>query len=452
MKQPNLALPTPMATPASAGGALRTARGILAPLWKYEDWWCNWLGGLLLALAGLGVVKTIPRPATWSVNPLAALPLSSLLPLAGLGVGLGLLTALAVAATRAQGGSYLAAFPGLFGLAVIAWTIGSQQHLAHHGFNYVIWALGLGLAVSNTVGTPKWLVPALRSELFIKTGLVLLGAEILFTRVMALGIRGLGVAWLVTPVVIAFMFFFGTRILRIQSRALVATIAAATSVCGVSAAIATGAATRARREEISFAISLSLVFTVLMMLAMPALVRLAGLTPTIGGAWIGGTVDSTGAVVAAASLLGREALEVASLIKMIQNVLIGVVAFVFAALWVTRVEAGPAERPRAAEVWHRLPKFIVGFLVASAVFSFLVVPGMGETAAQAILKTSSRLRDWLFCLAFVSIGLESRLQDLMGTVREGRPVLLYVVGQTFNVLLTLLAAWLFFRAGPLRMG
>ncbi|MDQ7794898.1 MAG: putative sulfate exporter family transporter [bacterium] len=419
----------------------------LEPLWKLEDWWSNWLGTALMVAACTGLVLKVPRPAAWSGNPLAALPVTALPALLALGAGLALLTAAAVAATRREATPYLAAFPALFGLAVLSYVIGSQSTLAHYGFNYVIWALLLGLAISNTVGVPRWLAPALRGELFIKTGLVLLGAEILFPRVMALGVRGLGVAWLVTPVVLGFMYFFGTRVLRIESKPLVATVAAATSVCGVSAAIATGAATRAKKEEISFAISLSLFFTVLMMLGMPLIIKAIGLTPVVGGALIGGTVDSTGAVVAAAALLGAEAMQVAALIKMIQNVLIGLVAFTFAALWVTRLERPAAGTSGPAEIWRRLPKFIVGFLLASVVFSFLLLPGMGEAAVSGVLKVTSRLRDWLFCLAFVCIGLESRFANMAGTVRGGRPVVLYVVGQTFNILLTLLAAWLFFGGG-----
>ena len=125
--------------------------------------------------------------------------------------------------------------------------------------------------------------------------------------------------------------------------------------------------------------SLTLVLTVLMMLGMPAAIRAAGLSPAMGGALIGGTVDSTGPVVAAAAMLGPEALEVASLVKMIQNVLIGIVAFVFAALWATGVD-GSSGQATYLEIWRRLPKFILGFVFASAVFSFILIPGMGDEA------------------------------------------------------------------------
>lgn len=115
-----------------------------------------------------------------------------------------------------------------------------------------------------------------------------------------------------------------------RDKSLVATIAACTSVCGVSAAVAAGAATKAKKEEISMAVSISLIFTVISMVIQPVIIRWLGLTDAVGGAWIGGTIDSTGAVVVAGSMVGEKAMEVAAVIKMLQNLLIGAVAFVFA--------------------------------------------------------------------------------------------------------------------------
>ena len=310
---------------------------------------------------------------------------------------------------------------------------------------YAFWALALGLVISNTAGVPGWLKPAVRSELYIKTGLVLLGAEILFNRILTLGPPGLVVAWLVTPVVIIFMYRFGTRVLKIASPSLVIVIAAATSVCGVSAAIATAAAARAKKEELTLAVSMTLIFTVLMMIVMPLGIRAVGMDPIVGGAWIGGTVDATGAVVAAGAMLGEEAGQVAAVVKMIQNILIGVVAFLVAVYWVTRVDApGGSTRPPAAEIWNRLPKFILGFLGASLLFSFVLTPALGDDAVAGIIDLTSDLRGWLFCLAFVSIGLDSNFRALAGHVAGGRPIQLYVVGQAFNLVLTLIAAWLAF--------
>jgi len=414
-------------------------------LYQLEDWWANWLGAGLLLLAANRVISTVPKIAKWQSSLSQALPISDIIPLLSMGLIIGLVAAFALKIMDKDARGFLIGYPFVFLLAVAAYIIGAQETLSLYGFNYVIWALILGMAITNIFGHITWLQSALKAEMFIKTGLVLMGAEILFNRVMALGVYGLGVAWLVTPIVLYVMYWLGTRLLKIQSKSLVATIAATTSVCGVSAAIATGAATKARKEEVSFAISISLIFTILMMLGLPPLIRVMGLGEVVGGAWIGGTVDSTGAVVAAGAMLGKTATEVAALVKMLQNALIGLVSFGLAVIWVSRVERKPGEsRPSPLEIWVRFPKFIIGFMLASALFSFILIPGLGDKAVNDIIKVTTVLRNWLFCIAFVSIGLDTNFAEMKRLAGDHRPVMLYILGQTFNLVLTLAAAWFFF--------
>ncbi|MDI9459373.1 YeiH family protein [Candidatus Darwinibacter acetoxidans] len=414
-------------------------------LFKKEDWWANWLGGLFIAGAAFGLIRFIPKLPKWAVWQ-DALSVELILPLLLWGLGLAALTALALKIMGEDAGAYLKAFPAVFGLAVLAFIIGNQKTLNHYGFNNVIWALVLGLIISNVWKKPRWLVPAIRTELFIKTGLVLLGAEILFTRVLTLGSHGLGVGWLIPPIVMIFMYLYGTKVLKIDSKALVATVATCTSVCGVSAAIATGAAVKAKKEEISAAISVSLIVTVIMMVGMPVLIRWMGLSEAVAGAWIGGTVDATGAVVVAGSMVSPYAMEVAAIVKMLQNALIGVVAFCWALFFVTRVENEPGvERLGIKEIWLRFPKFILGFVGASLLTSFVLVPALGEARVDSILAITSTARNWLFAMAFVTIGLDSRFANLRKAFKGQATVNLHLVGQTFNVVATLLAALYFFK-------
>ena len=255
--------------------------------------------------------------------------------------------------------------------------LAGQKVVKHYNLEYALWALVVGLIVSNTVGTPAFARPAIRTEFYIKTGLVLLGAEVLFNRLLALGVPGVFVSWLVTPVVLIGTYVFGQRVLKMESRSLNMVICADMSVCGVSAAIATAAACRAKKEELSLAIGLSLAFTVVMMVVMPPVIQWLGMGPVLGGAWIGGTIDSTGAVAAAGGMLGDTALAVAATVKMIQNILIGFVAFGVAVYWVTVVErSADAPRPSLLEIWRRFPKFVLGFLAASLVFSALSAGGL----------------------------------------------------------------------------
>ena len=409
-----------------------------------EDWWAIWLGGLLIAVAGFGIATAVAGVGRWTANPVAAFE-GRVIGLAMLGLALAIITGLAAGVMGRSMVQHQAGFFVLFLLAVLAYFFASQTEIRAAGVGYAFWALLLGLVISNTIGTPGWLKPALRSELYIKTGLVLLGAEVLFNRIMNLGPPGLFVAWLVTPIVIFFMYRFGTRVLKIASPSLVIVIAAATSVCGVSAAIAVAAAARAKKEELTLAVGMTLIFTVVMMILMPLGILAIGMDPIVGAAWIGGTVDATGAVVAAGAALGEEAGEVAAVVKMIQNVLIGVVAFLVAVYWVTTIEKKEgAARPAVSEIWTRFPKFILGFIGASLLFSFVLTPTLGEDAVEAIVDLTSDFRGWFFCLAFVSIGLESNMKQLLGQVQGGRPIQLYLVGQTFNIVLTLVAAYLAF--------
>ncbi len=163
---------------------------------------------------------------------------------------------------------------------------------------------------------------------------------------------------------------------------------------------------------------------------------------------MGGTIDSTGAVTAAGAMLGKEALDVAATIKMIQNTLIGVVAFFVAVYWVSFVEKRvDSRRPAAVEIWHRFPKFILGFVGASIVFSLVQVSfGNGPAMVEATIKgVTMTMRGWFFCLAFVSIGLETNFRELSKQMAGGKPLILYLCGQTLNLALTLLMAWLMFK-------
>ncbi len=419
-------------------------------LFTSEDWWAVWIGIILIFGASLGWIGKVPKIGKWTDTPLTVFQSGDTwiwLPLLFLVAGLGILFGIANKAVKGKIGSFPIGYLVVMILAILSYFFANQTQISAYGLGYAFWALLIGLLISNTIGTPKWLLSGATGEMYIKTGLVLLGAEILFAKILALGGPGLLVAWVVTPIVIVFMFIFGVKVLKIKSKSLSIVIAAATSVCGVSAAIATAAAARAKRDELTLAVGMTLIFTVLMMIFMPMFIKAIGMDPVIGGAWMGGTIDATGAVVAAGAFLGPEAEKVAAVVKMIQNVLIGLVAFVVAIYWTARVErthGGP--RVNAMEIWYRFPKFIVGFVAASLIFSFLLVPAMGvEVVESEIIKPVTKtLRGWMFCMAFVSIGLESNFRDLASQMAGGKPMILYVIGQSFNLILTLFMAWLAF--------
>jgi uncharacterized integral membrane protein (TIGR00698 family) len=431
----------------------------ISSLWKEEDWWAIWFGFIIIIAALSGLFTKIPKVGKWSSNPVDAFLVikdgvttgNIIVPLLLLMLGLAVLTAIGIAVMKTEKvGRYLAGFVVIFLLSCIAYWVANQTNIKYWGLSYAMWALLIGLLISNTIGTPGWLKAGARTELFIKTGLVLLGAEILFAKIISLGVPGLMVAWIVTPIVVIFMYVYAMRSLKMKNKHLAIIIASATSVCGVSAAIAAAAASRAKKEDLTLAVGMTLIFTVLMMFFMPLFIKFIAMNNILGAAWMGGTIDSTGAVVAAGSMLGPTAEKVAAVVKMIQNVLIGFLAFFVALYWVTCVDREPGQdcKPNIMEIWYRFPKFVLGFLGASLLFSFVVVPimhGNFELVEGKYLNPVTEVfRGWFFCLAFMAIGLESNFKELASRMEGGKPMILYVVGQTFNLILTLFMAWLAF--------
>ncbi len=395
------------------------------------------------------------KPLTWKHNPIDALynPENGVNLIPNLLVFMTFLMLVFGAAAKALGNrfrKFIIAFMGLFAIVIITYIFSAQISAKQFGLNYALWAIAIGMLVSNTIGTPKWLQPALMGELYIKTGLVLLGAEILIPKILAIGLPGLIVTWVVTPIVLIGTYIFGQKILKIESKSLNMTICADMSVCGVSAAIATSMACKAKKEELTLAISFSMLFTAIMMVLMPLAIKALGFSEVLGGALLGGTLDATGAVVAAGAFLGDTALNVAATIKMIQNVLIGFIAFGVAVYWTTKVEKNSSEKPKVSEIFSRFPRFLIGFIGASIVFS-LVYYFMGPADGKIIVEQgvingfTKGLKGWLFCLAFVSIGLSTNFKALSSSFKSGKPVVLYVVGQTFNILLTFAMAYLMFE-------
>lgn len=432
----------------------------LRDLWSKEDWLSIWGAFIIIAIAAAGAIGgwfdfSAAKFSIWGFGgEIAAHPgkVKSFAAIFTKSLWLKLLlTYVALAAVFTVGnklegkkaGKFLLAFTGIFALVVVVRLL-SAQFTFNRYLEYAFWALLLGLLVSNTVKTPKWLLPALRTEFYIKTGLVILGAQVLFGNIQKFGLYGLGIAWGVTPVVIIFMWWFGTRFLKMKNNPLIITIAAATSVCGTSAAIAAAAAAKAKRSDLAFAVGTSLIFTVLMMVGMPFFIKLVHIDPMVGGAWIGGTVDSTGAVVLAGQALGDLGGQVAALVKMIQNILIGFVALGIAIFFTAKVDRGnnASGKVGVGEIWQRFPKFILGFVAASLVFSFVMQPVFGDETVKLVISRLKEFQNWAFALAFTSIGLETNFKELCSQVQGGKPFQLYIAGQIFNLVLTFAICWL----------
>jgi uncharacterized membrane protein YadS len=289
------------------------------------------------------------------------------------------------------------------------------------------------------VRLPDWLREAVRTEFYIKTGLVILGSTILFQELLQAGALGLIQAGLVVTVV-WYVAFWLARKLGVDDEFAVM-LSTALSICGVSAAIAACGAIQGDRRKLSYVTSLVLIVAMPMMVLMPWVVKAFQIPELVAGAWLGGTLDTSGSVVAAGQLISEAATKAGVIVKFSQNVLIGVAAFALSVWWAMREGKlkGRVERPSARVIWERFPKFVLGFVAASLVFSFVLDPALVKTAKPVL----NSLRNYWFALAFVSIGLETNLRDLV-EMQGGRPALAFVGGQAFNVVWTLLLAWLLF--------
>lgn len=375
-------------------------------------------------------------------------PFNRIYSLVGLGLALGVLVTIGAIFMGYNPVQFFLGFLGVYVICVLAQIMGKQDVMKGWGMNAEIWSIVIGMIIANTVGSPKWLKYSAQVEYFIKTGLVLLGADVLIYKLMAIGIPGIFVAWVVTPIVLVCTYIFGQKILKIPSPTLNIVISADMSVCGTSAAIATAAAAQAKKEELTLSIGLSLTFTAIMMVVIPAIIRATGMPEILGGAWIGGTIDATGAVAAAGAFVGPKAMQVAATVKMIQNVLIGVTAFFVAIYFTTHVHKQEGEKVGAMEIWHRFPKFVLGFLGVSIICS-IICSNLGADTATILIengtnKVGGAFRGWFFALAFVAIGLTTNFRELKGYLKGGKPIILYVCGQLFNLFLTLFMAWIMF--------
>ena len=418
-----------------------SAEGVAAPGRRRplatEDWVACGLGFALIALAIAGVQPILPSFA-WDFGSFAGMVSSENLA-AGCGL-LGLFLLLSALGVRAMGQSvrpFAIGFPAVFLIAWVAQIVAGNAAVKSWGVTYVISGLLIGLLISNALRVPRWMQAAVRTEYFIKAGLVILGSNILLGEILRAGLLGVGQAFLVI-LVVWYACFWISRKLRVGDD-FSAMLATAVSICGVSAAIAACGAIQGDRKQLSYVTSLVLIVAVPMMVLMPWVIGLFDIPPLVGGAWLGGTIDTSGAVVAAGEIVGDSAMTAAVIVKFSQNAMLGLAAFALSVWWTFRAGAATGERPSVRIIWERFPKFVLGFFAASVVFSFLLEPAFVEST-KGLMKG---LRTWWFALAFVCIGLETRFRDLV-SMDGGRPAAAFLLAQGVNVIWTLLIAWLLF--------
>ncbi|HNV66087.1 MAG TPA: putative sulfate exporter family transporter [Bacteroidales bacterium] len=336
--------------------------------------------------------------------------------------------------------NYFTGFVAIFLLVILAQFVSSFAGFKNLGLETVLFSLIIGLLIGNFIRLPEWLRSGVQTELYVKIGLVLLGATILFRDILTAGAFGLIQAVIVVTVVWYFAFWL-SRKMKVDDE-FSTMLASAVSICGVSAAIATAGAINGDKKKLSFIISLVLIIAIPMMIFLPVIAKWMGLSEVVTGAWLGGTIDTTGAVVAAGTIAGETGLKYATIVKFSQNVLLGLAAFAISIFWAYR-SRGAGEKGQHVPVkiiWDRFPKFVLGFILASLVFSFILSPGMAESSGKVIKSFST----FWFNLAFISIGLETRFADFK-QMESRKPFYSFLIAQTFNIIFTLGVSCLLFQ-------
>jgi uncharacterized integral membrane protein (TIGR00698 family) len=431
-------------------GDAAPARTGWAELWLKEDWWAIWIGlGLVLVAyilyANGGSIRWLAvAPPKWaSVDQLGAHFAASWGRYVAQFVVWTALFAFALSALGLKPREFVPAFVFLYVLSLVVFVIGQWTDANTYDLEPPLVALVLGLAISNLTGLPRRLDAGFRVEFYIKTGIVLLGATLPFTLILWAGPVAILQASIVS-VVTFFVIFWVARWLGIDRR-LAATLGAGGAVCGVSAAIAVAGAVGAKKEDAPIAITTVILWAIVMIFALPLVSRLLNLPGGVAGAWIGTSEFADAAGLAASDAYGKisgapdQTLFAFTLMKVVgRDMWIGIWAFALAIVAITRWE--PAEfgrKPDPAEIWWRFPKFVIGFVIASAIITLATsgvsLDAFNKTVNPGLVAPIKDLRSWSFIFCFLSIGLTTRFREL---AQAGpKPFAAFSAGVVVNVAL-----------------
>lgn len=433
-----------------------------SPLLHSEDWWSVWVGlflvvlGVLLWALGGSLAAITPQIAKWSSFPALATQLGGhAVNIVALFVVLGALFTLVARFLRLETAHFIAGFAVLFVAALVINIFATWSWASSYNLEAPIVALALGLLIGNLAPVPAWLDSALRTELYVKVGIVLLGATLPFTLIVKAGPVAFVQATVIALATFLVIYFVGTRLLGLDQR-FAATLGAGGSICGVSASIAVGSSVKAKKEHVSITISLVVVWAVAAIFLLTAISKALGLHPGVAGAWIGSSEFADAAGITAASAFGDQGLAAFTLVKVVgRDIFIGIWSLVLALIAITywdrrevaaEAEAAGAPRPGVdvAQIWHRFPKFVIGFFVGSIVLTVLILAaGVAGSASVTtdVINPIKDIRTWVFTFTFLSIGLTTRFRDL--TSVGWRPLAAFSAGAVVNILLGFaLSAWL----------
>jgi uncharacterized integral membrane protein (TIGR00698 family) len=337
---------------------------------------------------------------------------------------------------------FLAGFTLLYVLAIIVQILGAWSVAKTFNLEAPVMALIIGILIGNFVKIPDWFDAGMRTEFYVKTGIVLFGATMPFTLILKSGPVALMQASVVAVATFVVIYFCATRLFGLE-KPFGATLGAGGSICGVSASIAIGSSVNAKKEHVSIAISMVVIWATIMVFLLPIVCRALGLSDGASGALIGTSEFADAAGVAAAGQFGDGAMKTFTLMKVVgRDIFVGIWAFILAIISVTLWERkakgadGSSQKPGAGVIWERFPKFVVGFFVASIVVTLvqLGVPAeVVSTIDASVIDPIKNLRGWAFVLCFLCIGLTTRFKALAAV--GWKPFAAFTIGVAVNVAL-----------------
>lgn len=430
-------------------GYVSTAKKSTAPsggwsdLWKQEDYWAMWLGLTIVLLAILfwsignnfmnWIVLKIPNYSDYRIaldyifahkNALLALYLFLLV-----------LCSIAIKALSGEVKGFVAGFTFLFLLSILVSILGSWDVMKRYNVETPLLALLVGLLISNFLRIPHWLSAALQTQFYVKFGIVLMGASLPFTLIVQAGSTAFAQATIIAVATFLTIYWTGTRVFALDKR-FSATLAAGGSICGVSASIAIGGTVKAEKQHVSIAISVVILYSIIMIFILPLAIKALDILPGPAGAWIGTAEFADAPGMAAAAAINEQAIKTFTLMKVVgRDMFIGIWCFIMALTAITRWEKRyPGTNPNTLDIWFRFPKFVLGFIIASIIITFLTASAdviTSKAIDNNIINPIIELRNWAFILTFLSIGLSSRLKELASV--GWRPFAAFTAGVLVNI-------------------
>jgi uncharacterized membrane protein YadS len=432
--------------------ALPAPMGMKA-LWLKEDWWAIWIGltvvllGIVLFLNGSPVLKSLavnPGGVKWVTfdqlaNHFVANADKYFVQFVVFATIFG--ATCAVMGIKLQ--RFLVGFLFLYLLSVCMFSVGGWVDAAKYNLEPPLVALVVGLVLANAVPLPKILDDAFRVEYYVKLGIVLLGATFPITLVVTAGPVAIGQATIISLLTASTIYFVATRAFGLDRR-LGAVLSVGGAVCGVSGSMAIAASVGAKREHIYTSVTLVVVWALIMIVVLPFVSQALGLSAGVAGAWIGTSEFADAAGFAAAStygkMVGNEEVSIRAftLMKVIgRDLWIGIWSLVWALIATTQWEKQETgSRPGIGEVWHRFPKFVIGFFVASIIVTLFTqdydVNTLKKVVKPALMDPIGALRGWAFIFCFLSIGLTTRFRELKAV--GWRAIAAFSIGVGVNVI------------------